>query len=137
MTEPNPLLAALQAAVAAEHAAIWACGRAAAELAGRREEAQRELDAHRRAREQLRAAVVALGADPVSAVAAYAEPFPVPGPGAARRLLAHINTALAATYADLAAASEPADRAAAVSRCSQAASRAVRWGAGSQAFPGT
>lgn len=138
MTESQtPLLAALQAAVAGEQAAIWACGRAAAELTGRREEALRELDSHRRAREQLRSQVVALGAEPVAAAVAYAEPFPISGPGTARQLLAHVNRALAATYADLAAANEPEQRARAIARCSQAATRAVTWGARWQAFPGT
>ena len=50
--------------------------------------------------------------------------------------MAHINTALAATYADVAAASGPAARGDAVARSSAAALRALDWGAEPEAFPG-
>jgi hypothetical protein len=133
----SPFLDALQAAVAGEHAAVWASGRAAGELAGRRRDAaRRELDAHRRARDELRRQVRALGAIPLEAAVAYVEPFPVQGSSGGRRLMAHVNTALAATYADVAAASEPAARREAVQRSSEAAVRAVEWGADPEAFPG-
>jgi len=133
-----PYLQALQAAVAGEHAAVWASGRAAGELGGtRRAQAQQELDAHRRARDELRSRVVALGAEPVDAALAYVEPFPVDDPAGGRRLMAHVNAALAATYADVAAASEPAARREAAAWSSEAAVRAVGWGAEAQAFPGT
>ena len=139
MSDPgSPYLQALQAAVAGENAAVWASGRAAGELGGaRRAEAKQELDAHRRARDDLRSRVVALGAEPVDAAAAYVEPFPVDGPAGGRRLMAHINAALAATYADVAAASEPAARREAAALSSEAAVRAVGWGAEPEAFPGT
>ncbi len=134
----TPYLQALQAAVAGEHAAVWASGRAAGELGGaRRAQAQQELDAHRGERDELRLRIVALGAEPVDAAAAYVEPFGVDDPAGGRRLMAHVNAALAATYADLAAASEPAARRDAVARSSEAAVRAVGWGADAQAFPGT
>jgi hypothetical protein len=133
----SPYLDALQAAVAGEHAAVWASGRAAGELAGRRRDAaRRELDAHRRARDELRRQVRALGAIPLEAAVAYVEPFPVQGSSGGRRLMAHVNTALAATYADVGAASEPAARREAVQRSSEAAVRAVEWGADPEAFPG-
>ena len=80
MSGDSPYLDALQAAVAGEHAAVWASGRAAGELGGRRRDAaRRELDAHRRARDELRRQVTALGAEPVEAAVAYVEPFPVEG----------------------------------------------------------
>ena len=111
---------------------------AAGELGGtRRAQAQQELDAHRRARDELRSRVVALGAEPVDAALAYVEPFPVDDPAGGRRLMAHVNAALAATYADVAAASEPAARREAAAWSSEAAVRAVGWGAEAQAFPGT
>jgi hypothetical protein len=133
----TPYLAALQAAVAGEHAAVWACGRAAAELSGSaRTAALRDLDAHRIARDDLRRAVVALGAEPVPAAAAYVEPFDVAGRRGGRRLLAHVGTGLAATYADLAAVSPPASRRQASAAASAAAVRALRWGAQPEAFPG-
>jgi hypothetical protein len=137
MSADSPYLQALQAAVAGEHAAVWASGRAAGELSGRRRNtARRELDAHRRARDELRRQVTALGAAPVDAAVAYVEPFPVQGASGGRRLMAHVNTALAATYADLAAASQPAARRGAVKRSAAAAVRAIEWGAEPEAFPG-
>jgi hypothetical protein len=133
----TPLLDALQAAAAGEHAAVWASGRAAGELGGRgRGEALVELDAHRVARDELRAVIVALGAEPVEAAPAYLEPFPVDSPRTARALMAQVNSALAATYADLAAASEPAARREAARSSVAAAVRAIEWGGDPQAFPG-
>jgi hypothetical protein len=137
MSGDSHYLDALQAALAGEHAAVWASGRSAGELGGRRRDAaRRELDAHRQARDELRRRVTALGAVPVEAAVAYVEPFPVERAAGGRRLMAHVNTALAATYADVAAASEPAARREAVEESSAAAVRAVAWGADPQAFPG-
>ncbi|MGB7979584.1 MAG: DUF4439 domain-containing protein, partial [Candidatus Nanopelagicales bacterium] len=99
-TDDPVLLAALQAALAGTHAAVWAGGRAAAELGGgHREEALRELDRHRRDRETLRIRVRAAGGVPVDAAPAYLEPFPITGARSARRLLAHVNSGLVAVRA--------------------------------------
>jgi hypothetical protein len=137
VSEVSPFLAALQAAVAGEHAAVWASGRAAGELRGtRRDAARRELDEHRTQRDELRRQVRVLGAEPVEAAAAYIEPFPVEGSAGGRRLMAHVNSALAATYADLAAAGEPGARRTAIDRSAAAALRAIEWGGDPQAFPG-
>ena len=137
MSEVSPFLAALQAAVAGEHAAVWASGRAAGELRGkRRDAARRELDEHRALRDELRRQVRALGGEPVEAAVAYIEPFPVEGASGGRRLMAHVNSALAATYADLAAAGQPGARRMAIDRSAAAALRAIEWGAEPQAFPG-
>jgi Domain of unknown function (DUF4439) len=139
MTTPAPSarLAALQAALAGEHAAVWAAGRAAAELTGsRRRAALTELDRHRDARDRLRGTVASLGAAPAEAAPAYLEPFPVEGRAAARRLMAHVNSGLAAAYADVAAASPPAGRRPAAIACADAAVRAIDWGADAQAQPG-
>ncbi len=131
------LLAALQAALAGTHAAVWASGRAAAELAGsRRERALRELDLHRRDRDALRLRVLAAEGRPVDAAPAYVEPFPVTGARTARRLLAHVNAGLVAVWADLAAAHDPGMRSADVDAATRAAIRAVEWGAQPSAFPG-
>ncbi len=132
------LVAALQAALAGEHAAVWACGRAAAVLAGdARDRALGQLDDHRRQRDALRVRLVALGADPVEAATAYVEPVPVVGRGTARALLAHVGAGLCAVYADLAAASAQGARQEAVSAAARSARRAVGWGADAQAFPGS
>ncbi|MCU0284720.1 MAG: ferritin-like domain-containing protein [Candidatus Nanopelagicales bacterium] len=130
--------AGLQAALAGEHAAVWAHGRAAGELSGRaRTRALDGLDDHRRARDRLRAQLVALGAAPVEAAAAYVEPEPVDSPAGARALLAHVERALVPTYADLAAASPPAGRQPAAQSAARAGVRALGWGAVPEAFPGT
>lgn len=136
-TDDTALIPALQAALAGEHAAVWASGRAAGELSGaQRTRALRELDEHRESREDLRSRIVELGATPVDAAPAYLEPFPVSGAKAGRRLLAHVWLGLAAAYADLAAASEPGAREPAATRSTECATTALRWGADPEAFPG-
>jgi Domain of unknown function (DUF4439) len=133
----DELVAAWQAALAGEHAAVWAYGRAAAELSGgQRTTALDLLDAHRTAREGLRARLHAAGARPVEAAAAYLEPFPVTAAASGRRLLAHVEDNLAATYADLAAGSTGDERASAVGASVAAARRSVAWGGPPTAFPG-
>lgn len=132
------LTEALQAALAGEHAAVWAAGRAAAELpSAQRAVALDELDAHREARDALRAQVIAAGAAPQPAAPAYREPFRVRGASTARRLLALVNDRLAATYADLAAASPPGTRTPAIDASVSAARRAIAWGGQPHAFPGS
>lgn len=128
---------ALQAALEGEHAAVWACGRAAAELTGAdRGRALEELDEHRRARDGLRTQLVALGTQPADAAPAYVEPFEVTGSRTARRLLAHVGTALCASYADLAAASPASQRSAVAKEAAASARRAIAWGGQPEAFPG-
>lgn len=130
-------LRALQSALAGEHAAVWAAGRAAGELTGdAKRAALRQLDGHRATRDRLRGTIVSLGADPVAAAPAYLEPFPVASRGDARRLMVLVNSRLAATYADLAAASPRASRRPAAIASAEAAVRAIDWGGTAQAFPG-
>jgi hypothetical protein len=132
------LVAALQATLAGEHAAVWACGRAAAELTGgARDAALSELDDHRLQRDGLRRRLADLGVAPVEAAAAYVEPLAVTGRRTARRLLAHVGNGLCAAYADLAAASPPGGRQAAVTAAVRSARRADAWGSGPQPFPGS
>ena len=137
MTADPDLIAALQAALAGEHAGVWASGRAAGELTGReRTAALRGLDAHRVARELLRQQLVSLDATPTEAAPAYVEPFPVDDAAGGRRLLAHVDTALTATYADVAAAQPPAGRRASARAAVASAVQALAWGAEPEAFPG-
>jgi hypothetical protein len=129
---------ALQAALAGEHAAVWASGRAAGQLRGAaREAALSELDEHRRARDELRRQLVALDVEPVEAAPAYVEPFRIDGRGPARRLMRRISAALTVTYAELAAAGQPASRREAAAAATKAARRAIDWGSDAEAFPGT
>jgi hypothetical protein len=128
---------ALQAALAGEHAAVWAAGRAAGELGGAaKRTALRQLDEHRVTRDSLRRTLVGLGATPGEAAPAYQEPFAVETRDGARELMVLVNSRLAATYADLAAASPAAGRRPAAIASAEAAVRAIGWGGEAQAFPG-
>jgi hypothetical protein len=130
-------LAALQAALAAEHAAVYGYGVVGGRIhEGRRAEARAAYDAHRARRDALAREVRDLGAEPVAANAAYALPFPVPDSAAAVRLAAELEERVAGVYSDLVRASGDARRRAAAGALREAAVRAVRWRGGSVAFPG-
>jgi hypothetical protein len=130
-------LAAVQAALAAEHAAVYGYGVIGARVsAGRADEARTAYDAHRARRDTLRRTVTDLGGTPVAAEPAYALPFPVPDSAAATRLAAELEDRVAAVYADLVRAATADLRAEAAGWLREAAVRAVRWRGESVAFPG-
>lgn len=130
-------LAALQAALAAEHAAVYGYGVVGGKIsAARRTEARAAYDAHRARRDALIREVRDLGGQPVAANAGYALPFPVPDSPAAVRLAARLEERVAGVYADLVRASTGARRGAAAAALREAAVRAVRWSGQSVAFPG-
>ncbi|MFD0213475.1 DUF4439 domain-containing protein, partial [Streptomyces hirsutus] len=75
-------LRALQAALAAEHAAVYGYGVVGGRIADdRRADARSAHDAHRARRDALVREVKDTGADPVAAAAGYALPFQVADPG--------------------------------------------------------
>ncbi|MEX2983920.1 ferritin-like domain-containing protein [Streptomyces sp. C36] len=128
---------AAQAALAAEHAAVYGYG----VVGGRVEEehaaqAREAYDVHRARRDVMSRAVRALGAEPEAAAAAYALPFPVTDGASAVRLAAELESRLAAVYADLVRASTGSLRGEAAAGLREAAVRAARWRGGSVAFPG-
>ncbi|GAB2877601.1 ferritin-like domain-containing protein [Streptomyces deserti] len=130
-------LRALQAALAAEHAAVYGYGVVGGRIdPKRRAEARTAYDAHRARRDALVREVTDLGGRPVAAAAGYALPFPVPDPAAAVRLAAVLEDRVAGVYADLVRASGGDRRALAAEALREAAVRAVRWRGGSVAFPG-
>lgn len=130
-------LAAVQAALAAEHAAVYGYGVAGGRMAEeRRREARSAHDAHRARRDALRRAVRDLGGSPEPAAAAYALPFDVPDSAAAVRLAAELEDRVAAVYADLVRASEGERRGEAAAALREAALRSVRWRGTGVAFPG-
>ncbi|MEV0374014.1 ferritin-like domain-containing protein [Streptomyces sp. NPDC050636] len=130
-------LTAVQAALAAEHAAVYGYGVVGGRIAGaRRQEAQSAYDAHRARRDALRRTVRDLGGKPKAAAAAYELPFPVPDAAAAARLAAELEDRLAAVYADLVRAGGEARRKEAAAALREAAVRAVRWRGSGVAFPG-
>jgi len=121
---------AQSAVVQGEDAAVYAYS-----IAGARVPAQRRvlagLDAHRQARD---VAAATLSAPPPPA-SSYALPIQPDSPSRARELLAYVENALVPVYADLAAATTGDDRRRAVIAAQVCASRAVAWGAATQAFP--
>ncbi|MFF4756457.1 ferritin-like domain-containing protein [Streptomyces sp. NPDC002514] len=130
-------LPALQAALAAEHAAVYGYGVVGGRIAtGRRAEAQAAYDAHRARRDALEREVRDRGAQPVAASAAYALPFPVPDSAAAIRLAAELEERVAGVYSDLVRAVSGERRGTAALALREAAVRAVRWRGESVAFPG-
>ncbi|MEV4741880.1 DUF4439 domain-containing protein [Streptomyces sp. NPDC049555] len=136
MTAPAAVTAA-QAALAAEHAAVYGYGVVGARIEEERAGDAREAhEAHRARRDALTRAVRGLGAEPVAAAAAYALPFAVPDGAAALRLAAELERRLTAVYADLVRAATGDLRGEAASGLREAAVRAARWDGGSVAFPG-
>jgi uncharacterized protein DUF4439 len=130
-------LKALQAALAAEHAAVYGYGVVGGRIGeARRTEARAAYDAHRARRDALARAVRDLGGTPVSAAAGYALPFAVPDSPAAVRLAAELEDRVAGVYSDLVRATEGEQRRTAAEALREAAVRAVRWRGESVAFPG-
>ncbi|MFH9009771.1 ferritin-like domain-containing protein [Streptomyces sp. NPDC017943] len=130
-------LRAVQAALAAEHAAVYGYGVVGGRIGDDlRAEARTAYDAHRSRRDALAREVRDLGGRPVAAAAGYALPFQVPDAAAAVRLAAELEDRVAAVYADLVRAGDGGRRALAAGALREAAVRAVRWRGESVAFPG-
>ncbi|MEV8454253.1 ferritin-like domain-containing protein [Streptomyces sp. NPDC052095] len=130
-------LRAAQAALAAEHAAVYGYGVVGGRVAGdRRAEAAAAYHAHRARRDALVRTVRGLGGEPEAARAAYALPFTVPDPAAAVRLAAVLEDRVAGVYSDLVRAAEGPLRREAADALREAAVRAVRWRGGGVPFPG-
>ncbi|MEU9624037.1 MULTISPECIES: ferritin-like domain-containing protein [unclassified Streptomyces] len=128
---------AAQAALAAEHAAVYGYGVVGGRVAdGRRAEAAAAYHAHRARRDALVRTVRGLGGEPVAAQAAYALPFAVPDPAAAVRLAALLEDRVAGVYSDLVRAAEGPLRREAADALREAAVRAVRWRGSGVPFPG-
>ncbi|MFE2567257.1 ferritin-like domain-containing protein [Streptomyces mirabilis] len=130
-------LGALQAALAAEHAAVYGYGVVGGRIdEARRGEARAAYDAHRARRDELARAVRDLGGRPEVSAAAYALPFAVKDSAAAVQLAADLEERVAGVYSDLVRASSGDRRRTAAEALREAAVRAVRWRGGSVAFPG-
>lgn len=130
-------LKAVQAALGAEHAAVYGYGIVGGKIGeARQSEAREAYDAHRARRDQLARTVRDLGGKPEASAAAYALPFPVTDSASAVRLAVELEERVAGVYSDLVRASKGDRRAAAAEALREAAVRAVRWRGGSVAFPG-
>jgi rubrerythrin len=122
-------IAALQAALAAEHAAVWAYGLIAAYLPAERAEAVADAaTAHRARRDATERLLSGAGVEPVPAEPAYRVPAPVDDPADALRLAVTAETDTAETWRSAIERSplHPV-RAAALDALTGAAVRAARW----------
>jgi hypothetical protein len=130
-------VAALQAALAAENSAVYGYGVAGAHLAGAgRAAAVRNWVAHQGARDALAAMLIARGAQPVAAAAAYRLPFGVHSAAAAVSLATVLEDRLSAAYLGLVGLADPALRALGARGVRAAALRAAAWRGSTLAFPG-
>lgn len=130
-------LAALQKALAAEHAAVYGYGVVGGRVGeDRRGEARTAYDAHRARRDTLTRQVRDLGGTPEPSAAGYTLPFPVTDPASAVRLAVELEDRVAGVYSDLVRASAGERRGTAAGALREAAVRAVRWRGESVAFPG-
>lgn len=135
--EQSPEVAALQAALAAEHAAIYGYGVVGGRVdAADRDEVREVLAAHRARRDALRRAVRERGGTPVAAAAGYALPDAVTDATAALELAGTLEEDLTTRYADLVGASVGAVRREAAQALAEAAVRVARWRGAVSAFPG-
>jgi hypothetical protein len=130
--------AALQAALAGEHAALYGLGVAGGRLKGFRFSAATTLyETHRKRRDQLSQFLLEADETPVAAAAAYDLPRPVTTPTTAIALVLLIERRLASVYGDLVeAAGSNRVRTFAVQSLMATASTQLNWGGKPSAFPG-
>jgi Domain of unknown function (DUF4439) len=137
VTTTRAQVAALQGALAAEHAAVYGYGVVGAMLTGASQaDAKSAWLAHQLARDNLEAMVTKLGATPVAASAAYRLPFAVTGPAAARQLAASMEDGVTRAYLGVVSVDNPAMRSFAARAMQTAASQATAWSGTTTAFPG-
>ena len=130
-------VAALQGALAAEHAAVYGYGVVGAMLAGTaRADARADWTAHQVARDALEAMLTRRGATPVAASPAYALPFAVTSAQSAEKLAATLENGVTRAYLGLVAVSDPALRSFGARSMQTAATRATAWSGATVAFPG-
>jgi hypothetical protein len=130
-------LPTLQAALTAEHAAVYGYGVAGAILTGGDQAAAlADWRAHQEARDTLEAMIVKLGATPVPASAAYALPFAVQDAQSARRLAAALEDGVTQAYLGVVAVTDKTLRTFGALAMLAPANRAAAWRGSTVAFPG-
>lgn len=128
---------ALQAALAAENAAIFGYGVVGAHLTGSSQTvAGQDWTGHNQARDTLTAMISGLGAAPAAAQASYRLPFRVHDTASAMKLAAYLEDGVTQAYLGLVAVSDQRLRRYGALAMQQAARRAVFWRGTTQAFPG-
>ncbi len=140
--QATPEVDALQASLAAEHAALFGYGvvggRVAGVAAGSSWQALAVASyaAHRDVRDLLVSTISRLGGSPLAAEPAYELPADVDDLSSCKRLARQLESRCAAVHAATVAATV-ADRRGLIARAlSESAVREVRWGAAVAAFPG-
>jgi len=137
VSAPPGQVAALQAALAAEHAAVYGYGVAGAMLTrAALAQARADWTAHQVARDTLETMLTGLGAVPVAASPAYKLPFAVTGAASAKRLAAALEEGVTRAYLGLVAVNDQALRTFGAKAMQTAANRAVAWRGTTVAFPG-
>ena len=132
-----PALAALQAALAAENAAVYGYGVVGAQLSGGlRARASDSLAEHQARCAALTQQIAAASATPAAAAPGYELPFQVTGQDSAVRLAVLLEQRLAAVYANGVQATAGALRAGAASALRQSALSTLAWSGSGSAFPG-
>jgi len=130
-------VAALQAALAAENAAIFGYGIAGAHLTGNSQAAAlQDWTGHNEARDTLAAMIQRLGAAPAAAQASYQLPFGVHDATSARALAAYLEDGVTTAYLGVVAVSDPRLRQFGALAMQGSAQRAAFWRGSTQAFPG-
>jgi len=129
--------AALQSALAAEHAAVYGYGIVGANLTGNRQAAaMTDWVAHQVARDTLEAMLRSRGAQPVAAAAAYRLPVTVRTGAQAVSLAVFLEDRVATAYLGLVALSDISIRQFGARQVRAAALRAAAWRGSTVAFPG-
>jgi len=129
--------AALQSALAAEHAAVYGYGIVGANLTGSMQAAaMTDWVAHQVARDTLEAMLRSWGSEPVPAAAAYRLPVTVRTPSQAVSLAVLLEDRVATTYLSLVALSGVSIRQFGALQVRAAALRAAAWRGSTVPFPG-
>jgi hypothetical protein len=137
VTAASASVAALQGALAAEHAAVYGYGVVGAMLTGANQaNARADWTAHQVARDRLVTMLTKLGATPVAASPAYELPFGVTSAKSAAKLAATLEEGVTRAYLGLVAVSNPALRTFAAQAMQTSANRALAWSGTTTAFPG-
>lgn len=130
-------IAALQGALAAEHAAVYGYGVVGAMLSGADQATARaDWIAHQEARDTLEAMLGELGATPVAASPAYQLPFAVTDAAAAKALAALLEEGVTQAYLAVVAVRDAALRSFGALAMQPPANRAAAWRGSTVAFPG-
>jgi Domain of unknown function (DUF4439) len=120
---------ALQAALGAEHAALWCYSLAVAFLVEpQQSQARRDADVHRELRSRIEQTLTEIGQRPISAQPAYATPQPVTDPLSAARLAVVAETdCLTSWRAVLEQTADRGLREAGLNALTDATGRCARW----------